>query len=82
MVHWVQISEDSALHNPLVAQEFSKMMMLPRDEEELESQTMSEVVDDSLDHGQGEPFLASTYIGREQLCRITDFVYCFHVGYP
>lgn len=48
-VHQVQIGkEDSGLHNPLVTQELSKMMIYPRDEEELKSETMGEVLDKSL----------------------------------
>lgn len=36
--------DDSTLHNPQVAQELTKLMLLPRDMEELKSHFLSEVV--------------------------------------
>lgn len=44
MGYRVHINEDSALHDPLVARELTKLMMLPWDIEELKSQTMGKVM--------------------------------------
>lgn len=44
-IYWVHTSKgDSMLHNSMVAQELSWVMMYPRDKEELDSKTISKMV--------------------------------------